>query len=195
MDTVEQVKEGIQFTFKSIYFKRENNSFLKRNSQGITLTYHFEGPDCNVSFADTAVSHELEFTFSEKYLTGFSPDFNIHQFPARMQHEVCCSTQMVLHDILNCKLEGAFRNMFMESKALTLLLCFHKCYTTVVNDCASCKFLKKPIEKEKIYKAKEIILERLHSPPTIPELSLQIGINQCYLKKGFKEIFGKTIYD
>ena len=51
------------------------------------------------------------------------------------------------------------------------------------------------IEKAKILKAKKIILTRLNNPPTIPELSLQIGINQCYLKKGFKEVFGTTVYD
>ncbi|MDQ6609353.1 MAG: helix-turn-helix transcriptional regulator, partial [Bacteroidota bacterium] len=94
-----------------------------------------------------------------------------------------------------CKLEGAFRNMFLESKALSLLLCFQKCNTTNQPDCGSCKFLANPIEKEKIIKAIEIILSRLNHPPTIPELSIQIGINQCYLKKGFKELFGTTVYD
>lgn len=29
---------------------------------------------------------------------------------------------------------------------------------------------------------------------TIPQIAKAVGINQCYLKKGFKEIYGKTIY-
>lgn len=102
---------------------------------------------------------------------------------------------MILHDILNCKFPGVFRNMYLESKALALLLCFQKCHAANPIDCVSCKFLTKPVEREKILKAKEIILNTLNNPPTIPELSLQIGINQCYLKKGFKEIFGMTVYD
>jgi AraC-like DNA-binding protein len=85
--------------------------------------------------------------------------------------------------------------MFLESKALGLLLCFQKCNTKAQTDCASCKFLVKPLEKDKIFKAKEIILSRLNNPPTIQELSLEVGINQCYLKKGFKEMFGITVYD
>ena len=53
----------------------------------------------------------------------------------------------------------------------------------------------KPTEKEKIFKVKEIILNSLNNPPTIQEISLSIGMNQCYLKKGFKEIFGTTVYE
>ena len=102
---------------------------------------------------------------------------------------------MILHEIINCKLTGVFRNMFLESKALALLLCFQKCNTVAQSACDTCKFLTKPIEKEKIIKAKEIILNNLNSPPTTQELSLEIGINQCYLKKGFKELFGTTVYD
>ena len=112
-----------------------------------------------------------------------------------MQHDLCPNTQMILHELINCKLLHPLRNMFLESKALSLLLCFQKCYSANENDCASCKFLTKPVEKEKILKAKYIILKQLATPPTIQELSVEIGINQCYLKRGFKEVFGTTIYD
>ena len=32
-------------------------------------------------------------------------------------------------------------------------------------------------------------------PITIKELSRKVAINECYLKKGFKEMFGTTIFD
>lgn len=35
---------------------------------------------------------------------------------------------------------------------------------------------------------------RLHNPPTIIALSKLIGINEYKLKKGFKELFGTTIF-
>lgn len=195
MTNEQKIKDGLQCTIRKLFIKRDNNSFLKRYPSSITLTYQFSGLDCSLTYTDTPISHDIEFTFQLDYLKSFSQDFDINQFPEFRQHEICCNTQMVLHDILNCKLEGAFRNMFLESKALSLLLCFQKCYTTNQIDCASCKFLTKSIEKEKILKAKEIILDCINNPPTIPELSLQIGINQCYLKKGFKELFGITVYD
>jgi len=195
MEIVESVKDGLQYSIKTIFIKRDNNSFLYRNPESISIICHYSGSDCSLPFADASVVYDIEFTFHHDYLKTFSPDFNLNQFPDKIQHEVCCNTQMILHEIINCKLQGAFRNMFLESKALSLLLCFQKCNTANHIDCASCKFLAKPIEKEKILRVKEIIMNRLNNPPTIPELSQQIGINQCYLKKGFKELFGTTVYD
>lgn len=193
----EKIKDGLHYSIKTSLMKRGNNSFLTRSTNGIALTCQYSGLDCNIHAVGQPVSHDIEFTFHIDFLKSFSAqgDFDIHQFPDNLQHDICCNTQMILHDILNCKFPGAFRNMFLESKALSLLLCFQKCYAANPIDCGSCKFLTKPVEREKILKAKEIILNTLNNPPTIPELSLLIGINQCYLKKGFKEIFGMTVYD
>lgn len=198
MNIQHQIKHGLHFQLNTIPFHRDNGSFLNKSGDNISLTCVFSGLDCNIHIDDKNHSHEIQFTFHNSFLKNFSSQeqgFSIDQFPEHQQHVICCTTQMILHDIITCKLQGAFRNMFLESKALSLLLCFQKCNTKNQLDCASCKFLTKPIEKEKIFKAKEILLSDLISPPTIPELSLQIGINQCYLKKGFKELFGTTVYD
>ncbi|MEO8148925.1 MAG: AraC family transcriptional regulator [Bacteroidia bacterium] len=196
MTTQQKIKDGLYYNIKTLYVKRANNSLLKKHADSISLFCEFSGFDCSFAFGDTAISYDIEFIFYHEYLESFSPvqSFDLDQLPEQ-QHEVCCNTQMILHEIINCKLQGAFRNMFLESKALSLLLCFQKCSTANQTDCASCKFLTKPVEKEKILKAKEIILSRLNNPPTIPELSIETGINQCYLKKGFKELFGSTVYD
>ena len=197
MHTEHQIKEGLYFNIKTFASKQNTNSYLTRSANSISLVCEFSGLECGLNFSESPVYHQIEFVFDTCYLNSFSDEqhFNMQQFPEQQQHDMCCSTQMILHEIINCKLQGVFRNMFLESKGLSLLLCFQKCLTATTSDCASCKFLTKPIEKEKIIKAKEIILSRLNNPPTIPELSLQIGINQCYLKKGFKEVYGTTVYD
>jgi AraC-like DNA-binding protein len=41
--------------------------------------------------------------------------------------------------------------------------------------------------------AKTILVGNLNNAPTIPELAKLVGINQQKLKKGFKNVFGKTI--
>ena len=198
MRTEQKIKNGLFYSIRTHFLNRDNTSFLKRNVDNVTITCFFSELDCNLPVADQPVSHDVQFTFSHEYLESFliiPGDFSIHKFPENQQHDLCCNTQMILHEIVNCKFEGIFKNMFLESKALSLLLCFQKCFASNQPDCASCKFLTKSTEKEKIIKAKEIILNNLSCPPTIPELSLQIGINQCYLKKGFKELFGTTVYD
>jgi AraC-like DNA-binding protein len=197
MTAGETIKEGLQYTLTTFSIQRASNAFLSKQDNSISLTCQFSALDCGFAFEDTPVSHDIVFTFHNDYLKGFSAqaDFAIDHFPDHIQHDICCNTQMILHDIINCKFSGPFRTMFLESKALSLLLCFQKCHEANQADCGSCKFLTKPVEREKIIKAKEIILNNLQSPPTIPKLSLQIGINQCYLKKGFKEIYGMTVYD
>lgn len=59
----------------------------------------------------------------------------------------------------------------------------------------SCKFLANEFDRQKISRAKAILLERIGEPITIKELSRKVAINECYLKKGFKEMFGTTIFD
>ncbi|MDU5083001.1 MAG: AraC family transcriptional regulator [Bacillota bacterium] len=48
---------------------------------------------------------------------------------------------------------------------------------------------------ERLVYAREILLNRLESPPTLLELSRIIQMNDCKLKRSFKQHFGKTVYE
>src|SRR5437763_6122401 len=61
-------------------------------------------------------------------------------------------------------------------------------------DCTS-PFLFNEADREKIIKAREILLGHISEPLTIKALSRKAAINECYLKKGFKEMYGTTIFD
>lgn len=58
----------------------------------------------------------------------------------------------------------------------------------------ACSFLSNSQEREKVMEAYQLIIDNLESPKTIRELSRMVGMNECYLKKGFKVTFGKTIH-
>lgn len=47
---------------------------------------------------------------------------------------------------------------------------------------------------EAIHMARDILLNRLESPPTLAELSRLVGSNEFLLKRGFREIFGTSPY-
>lgn len=193
-----KITDGLHLQLKSLNEKLDNSTFLKRDADNISLTCVFSGFECSVPFGRAHHSYEITFLFQYHFFNHFAEgdkDFSIQQFPKHQHHDLCCNTHMILHDIINCKLTGTFRNMFLESKALALLLCFQKCNASMLPECESCKFLTKPIKKEKIIKARQILLSNLENPPTIPQLAREVGINQCYLKKGFKEIFNATIYN
>lgn len=49
-------------------------------------------------------------------------------------------------------------------------------------------------EREKLQQAREILLENLENPPSLNELSRQIGLNSFKLKKNFKELFGVPVF-
>jgi AraC-like DNA-binding protein len=59
----------------------------------------------------------------------------------------------------------------------------------------ACKFLANEEDRDKIVLAREILIRHIGEPLTIRELSRKAAINECYLKKGFKVLFGTTIFD
>ena len=63
------------------------------------------------------------------------------------------------------------------------------------NQMPACSFLTQSSERSKVMRAEQIIMNSLDQPLTIKELSKQVGMNECYLKKGFKAMFQKTIHE
>lgn len=50
-------------------------------------------------------------------------------------------------------------------------------------------------DMERLVYAREILLNRLESPPTLLELSRIIQMNDCKLKRSFKQYLEKTVYE
>ncbi|MTI30281.1 helix-turn-helix domain-containing protein, partial [Xanthovirga aplysinae] len=55
-------------------------------------------------------------------------------------------------------------------------------------------FIKTTTDKNKLFEAKEILSQSIENPPTLRELSKLIQLNEYKLKKGFKELFGTTVF-
>lgn len=85
----------------------------------------------------------------------------------------------------------------LEIALLTLLKYALQGYSNSdeANSYPACSFLNNSQEREKIFLAKTIINNNLNNPLTIRALARECGINECYLKKGFKAMFGKTIHE
>lgn len=85
--------------------------------------------------------------------------------------------------------EGDLKNLFLESKILELT------YLSAREHTVSNRLLYLD-EKDKLalHKAKQIIFKEYTTPPSIKELAKRCAINEFKLKKGFKELFGNTIF-
>lgn len=88
--------------------------------------------------------------------------------------------------------KGLIRSSFAEAKSLELLALQLKQFADDLDPDTRFVTLKR-YDLDKILKAKEILLSDLQNAPTITDLAKLIGVNQQKLKKGFKQVFGKTI--
>lgn len=109
---------------------------------------------------------------------------------------LCGRTRMVLEGLLNHNYTDSLENIFINAQTQMLLLYSLECMLGEKEvDSFQCKFLSNEADRDKISLAREILLEHIGEPLTIRELSRKVAINECYLKKGFKELFGTTIFD
>lgn len=108
---------------------------------------------------------------------------------------LCGRTRMVLEGLLNHNYSGNLENIFINAQTQMLLLYSLDCMDEKQIDVINCKFLANEPDREKVLKARQILLQHIGEPITIKELSRKVAMNECYLKKGFKEMFGTTIFD
>lgn len=112
---------------------------------------------------------------------------------------LCNKMRGVLEAVLNTGYESSLENIFVNAQTQILLLYSMECMienpieTEAIT--FTCKFLANDPDREKVTRARQILLDQLGEPITIKELSRKVAMNECYLKKGFKEMFGTTIFE
>jgi AraC family transcriptional regulator len=128
-------------------------------------------------------------TVSEGVLSFGHKDSFSRTFP------ICNRTRMALDGLLNHQYSGNLANIFVNAQTQMLLLYSLDCLEEKEIDTSSARFLANEADREKITKAREVLLQHIGEPITIKALSRKVAMNECYLKKGFKEMFGTTIFD
>jgi len=94
----------------------------------------------------------------------------------------------IVDSVFNMKYHGKTKMMFFRSQMTVLLSHFFGQLATLQTEKIN------TTERDKLYKAKEILISNLDNPPSLSELSLQIGLNSYNLKKNFKELFGLPVF-
>jgi len=96
--------------------------------------------------------------------------------------------QTIVDSLFNIQYEGKTKMMFFRSQITTLLSHFF-------GQLASLKTKKiKTPERDKLNQARDILLNNLDNPPSLSEISKQIGLNTFKLKKDFKAFFGVPVF-
>ena len=134
--------------------------------------------------------------FSEKDLSANRP-FRFDQ-TTEQQFTVCSRSRSLLQQIDSEKQGTAItRSLEATEAAVHLLRRALECITVPFAACQvpACRFLAFEGERDKITAAMRLIEANIDQPHTIRELSRKVAMNECYLKKGFKAITGKTIHE
>jgi AraC family transcriptional regulator len=142
--------------------------------------------------------HLSQFIRPRKPENAVSEDLLNFRHPSSFSKalSLCGRTRLVLEALLNHSYTDSLENIFVNAQSQMLLLYSLECMVGEKEvEGFQCKFLANEADREKIIRAREILLSQIGEPLTIKALSRKVAINECYLKKGFKEMFGTTIFD
>jgi AraC-like DNA-binding protein len=106
--------------------------------------------------------------------------------------EIKPTVSIVLQQIINANINSSIRDLYVKGKVYELLSLHFQQEENKEGE--YCPFLVDEQNVLKIRKAKEIIISRMAEPPTLQELSTEIGLSLKKLKEGFKQIYGDTVY-
>ncbi len=145
-------------------------------------------------------NHTVEIRMSPKRLLRY---FEHHHDKVRVQrilenqkgqmmsYALSPSIKKCVFDILQCTYHGAMKQMYYEAKVMELITLFFQ-------EEAFCSELSHrsmdSIDIKKLQKARTIILHCLDNPFSIKQLAKKVGLNEFQLKKGFKQLYGTTIF-
>lgn len=104
--------------------------------------------------------------------------------------------QTALQQILQCPFHGITKRMYLESKVweLMALLIEQELALHETQNSTPRTHLLKPDDVDRIHQARDILLQQINDPPSLVELARQVGLNDCTLKRGFRQVFGTTAF-
>ena len=99
----------------------------------------------------------------------------------------------VIYEIINCNRKGYIKKLYLEAKVIELFTLQLEQFENINN--APDQFSLQKNDLDKIHQAKDIIIENINEPCSLIHLAGKVGLNDFKLKKGFKEVYGTTIFD
>jgi AraC-like DNA-binding protein len=113
--------------------------------------------------------------------------------PFSRKRSITPAMQMALQQILNCPFQGIIKQLHLESKCLELIALWLEQATEEAVTLSEMNQLNDD-DRDRIYAAKAILQRQFHDPPSLQALAHQVELNDCTLKRGFRQIFGTTVF-
>ena len=108
------------------------------------------------------------------------------------QESVSPAIAVILSQIINYNLHPSIKELYLTAKVYELIsLYFNKSEDA---DLEQCPFLVDEENIKRIKQATEIMISRMAEPPTLTQLSEEIGLSLKKLKEGFKQVYGEPVF-
>ncbi|WP_149273978.1 helix-turn-helix transcriptional regulator [Pareuzebyella sediminis] len=169
----------------------EENSLLLYNTQmDLPLNVELSSNSWLVSIVMTIRKFHSLFSKEADYIPFLSPDNRDKKYYS--QEGFSPAIAVVLSQLMNYNLHPSIKALYIKGKVYELIsLYFNKGEGT---DVEQCPFLVDEDNVRRIRMAKEIMIARMAEPPTLTELSDEIGLSLKKLKEGFKQIYGDSVF-
>ncbi len=96
----------------------------------------------------------------------------------------------LLDDLFYCDATGASRQLYLEAKGLEVLSVF-------VDELEKASEASLPFgrrDMERLERAKHVLVSLMATPPSLPKLARQVGLNELKLKQGFRSLYGTSVF-
>ena len=174
-------RKGYTNMIVSSGIKEERNLFRKGDTFGMTSI--LVSPD----FFQHLSERYTEY-FGSAYLRfGRGETF----FIAPKNLSIPIALSVALNDLEVSQMMGNASPMYLEAKVTECLSLFMR--ETEGKEPVNAKIVGFS-DRDKIYQARDIICSEYLNPPSLHDLALRVGTNECTLKAGFKEAFRTTVF-
>ncbi|XCI75113.1 MAG: AraC family transcriptional regulator [Flavobacteriales bacterium] len=107
------------------------------------------------------------------------------------EKEISPAISMVLSQMEHYALNASLEKLYYNAKVCELFVLYF--YDGQIGE-DHCPFLSNEVNIHKIKQAKDLLIKNVTCPPSLKNLTTQVGLSDYQLKEGFKKIFGTTVY-
>ena len=168
----------------------ENSLLLYNPNLDLPLNLELQPQSWLVSIVMTIRKFHSLFSTEADYIHFLSDDNKDTKYYT--QEAVTPAMAVILSQIMNFNLHASIKELYMRAKVYELMALYFNQGGDA--DVENCPFLVDEDNLKRIRQAKEIIIEQMAEPPTLKELSDQIGLSLKKLKEGFKQVYGEPVY-
>ena len=148
---------------------------------------------CEIRITSDALSNLIDDQFEQVPLELRQIAFGTYQGAYFKTGKTTRLMQTTAAQIFNCPYQGLTKRLYLESKVIELIAFYlHQLSQDTTPHNSS--LLLKRYDIDCIHQAKEILLGNLENPPSLCELARQVGLNDCKLKRGFRQVFSTTVF-